>query len=168
MSQQLVERLQQEFGADILAAESNHGDEAVVVGKQRLRDVLTHLRDREGCEQLADVVGVDFPDRASRFQVVYLLRSWSRNQRVQVKVDVAEDEAVPSVSRLYRSADWHEREVWDLFGIPFADHPNLKRILCHHEFEGHALRKDYPIEQGQECSIPEKLFTDEDLSLIHI
>jgi NADH-quinone oxidoreductase subunit C/D len=163
MSQQLVERLQREFGADILAAESNHGDEAVVVGKERLRDVLTHLRDREGCEQLSDVVGVDFPDRSDRFQVVYLLRSWSRNQRVQVKVDVAEDETVPSVSRLYRSADWHEREVWDLFGIPFADHPNLKRILCHHEFEGHALRKDYPIEQGQECSIPEKLFTDEDI-----
>ena len=163
MSQQLVERLQREFGADILAAESNHGDEAVVVGRERLRDVLTHLRDREGCEQLSDVVGVDFPERADRFQVVYLLRSWSRNQRLQVKVDVAEDEAVPSVSRLYRSADWHEREVWDLFGIPFADHPNLKRILCHHEFEGHALRKDYPIEQGQECSIPEKLFTDEDI-----
>jgi NADH-quinone oxidoreductase subunit C/D len=163
MSQQLVERLQSEFGSDVLAAASNHGDESVVVRRERLLDVLTHLRDREGCEQLSDVVGVDFPDRSDRFQVVYLLRSWSRNQRVQVKVDVAEDETVPSVSRLYRSADWHEREVWDLFGIPFADHPNLKRILCHHEFEGHALRKDYPIEQGQECSIPEKLFTDEDI-----
>ena len=165
MSQKLVERLQQEFGTGILAAGSNHGDETVTVAKDRLRDVLLHLRDKEGCEQLSDVVGVDFPRREQRFEVVYLLRSWQKNQRLQVKVDVAEDEAVPTVSDLYRSADWAEREVWDLFGIPFSGHPDLRRILCHHEFEGHALRKDYPIEQGQECSRPEKLFTDEDISL---
>ena len=164
MSQKLVERLRHEFGEDILAVESNHGDEAVVVPPARLRDVLAHLRDREGCEQLSDVAGVDYPDRAKRFQVVYLMRSWARNQRVQVKVDVEEDEAVPTVSDLYASADWAEREVWDMYGVPFRGHPDLRRILCHHEFEGHALRKDYPIEQGQECTRPEKLFTDEDVA----
>lgn len=164
MSQKLVERLQREFGADILATASNHGDESVTVAPERLRDVLAHLRGKEGCEQLSDVVGVDFPGRDRRFQVVYLLRSWAKNHRLQVKVDAAEDEAVPTVSDLYRSADWAEREVWDLFGVPFSGHPDLRRILCHHEFEGHALRKDYPIEQGQECSRPEKLFTDADVA----
>ncbi|HPF71118.1 MAG TPA: NADH-quinone oxidoreductase subunit C, partial [Candidatus Krumholzibacteria bacterium] len=164
MSQKLVERLQREFGADILATASHHGDESVTVAPGKLRDVLVHLRDKEGCEQLSDVAGVDFPGRDKRFQVVYLLRSWEKNHRLQVKVDAAEDEAVPTVSDLYRSADWAERETWDLLGIPFAGHPDLRRILCHHEFEGHALRKDYPIEQGQECSRPEKLFTDEDIA----
>jgi len=163
MSQKLVERLQQEFGSAILGTDSSHGDESVTVAPDRLLDVLGHLRDREGCEQLSDVVGVDYPDRKERFDVVYLLRSWCNNHRVQVKVGVAEDAAVPSAHGIYRSADWAEREVYDLYGIPFAGHPDLRRILCHHEFEGHALRKDYPIEQGQECSRPEHLFTDEDI-----
>ena len=164
MSQKLVERLQSEFGPDILAATGNHGDESVTVAPDKLLAVLGHLRDKEGCEQLSDVVGVDFPDRAERFEVVYLLRSWSRNQRLQVKVGVAEDAPVPTATGLYHSADWHEREVYDMYGVPFSGHPNLKRILCHHEFEGHALRKDYPIEQGQECSRSEHLFDDEDVA----
>ncbi len=103
-------------------------------------------------------------DCPERFEVNYLLRSWANNHRVIVKVDVEEDKAVPTASGIYRSADWHEREVYDLLGIPFEGHPDLRRILCHHEFEGHALRKDYPIEQGQECSRPENLFTDHDVA----
>jgi NADH-quinone oxidoreductase subunit C/D len=164
MSQKLVERLKHEFGADILAAASQHGDESVTVDKERLLDVLAHLRDAEGCEQLSDVIGVDYPDRDQRFEVNYLMRSWSRNHRIVVKVGVQEDEAVPTATGLFRSADWHEREVFDLYGVPFAGHPDLRRILCHHEFEGHPLRKDYPIEQGQECSRPEHLFSDEDIA----
>jgi NADH-quinone oxidoreductase subunit C/D len=164
MSQKLVDSLRREFGEAILAAGSYRGDETVTVGRDRLLDVLAHLRDRESCEQLSDVVGVDYPQRAERFEVNYLLRSWSRNERIRVKIDVPEDESVPSASGLWRSADWHEREVYDLFGVPFSGHPDLRRILCHHEFEGHALRKEYPIEQGQECSRPEKLFADEDIA----
>jgi len=164
MSEKLVERLRQEFGQDILAAGNQHGDESVTVGKERLLDVLAHLRDAEGCEQLSDVIGVDYPEKEQRFEVNYLMRSWSRNHRVIVKVGVPEDEAVPTATKLFRSADWHEREVFDLYGIPFAGHPDLRRILCHHEFEGHALRKDYPIEQGQECTRPEHLFSDEDIT----
>jgi NADH-quinone oxidoreductase subunit C/D len=164
MSQKLVDNLRREFGEDILAVESPHGDEAVTVPPTRLLDVLGHLRDRAGCEQLSDVVGLDHPERSERFEIVYLLRSFAHNARLQVKVHVAEDAPVPSATGLYRSADWHEREVYDLFGVPFSGHPDLRRILCHHEFEGHALRKDYPIEQGQECTRPEKLFTDEDIA----
>jgi NADH-quinone oxidoreductase subunit C/D len=164
MSQKLVERLLQEFGADVRQVPNRRGDESVSVSREKLTDVLTHLRDAEGCEQLSDVIGVDYPDRADRFEVNYLLRSWSNNHRIIVKVDVPEDEAVPTASNIYRSADWHEREVYDLLGVPFGGHPDLRRILCHHEFEGHPLRKDYPIEQGQECSRPEHLFTDRDVA----
>jgi len=163
MSQKLVDNLQQEFGTDILSAESPGGDEAVTVAPERLLDVLGHLRGA-GCEQLSDVVGVDHPDSPERFQVVYLLRSYANNERVQVKVNVAEDAPVPSAAGLFRSAEWAEREVYDLFGVPFSGHPDLRRLLCHHEFEGHALRKDYPLEQGQECARPEKLFSDEDIA----
>jgi NADH-quinone oxidoreductase subunit C/D len=164
MSQKLVERLQQEFGADILAVSSQHGDETVTVGKDKLLAVLGHLRDAEGCEQLSDVVGVHYPDRDEEFEVNYLMRSWRNKHRVRVRVHAAEDEPVPTATGLYRSADWHEREVYDMFGVPFEGHPDLRRILCHHQFEGHPLRKDYPIEQGQECTRPENLFNDEDIA----
>jgi len=163
MSQTLVDGLKEAFGADILHTASRHGDESVTVAADKLPAVLTHLRDKAGCEQLSDIAGVDYPERDDRFEVNYLMRSWRDNSRVIVKVNVAEDAAVPSVSDIYHSADWHEREVYDLFGIPFSGHPDLRRILTHHQFEGHALRKDYPIEQGQECSFPEKLFQDEDI-----
>ena len=168
MSKKLVERLQQEFGGRILAAGDALGDATVTVGVDDLVPMVQHLRDREGCEQLSDVAGIDFPERdaqgGERFQVQYLLRSWKKNHRIRVKVDVGEDQPLPTVSGLYRSADWAEREVYDMYGIPFSGHPDLRRILCHHQFEGHALRKDYPIEQGQECTVPEKLFSDEDVT----
>ncbi|MBU8870105.1 MAG: NADH-quinone oxidoreductase subunit D [Gemmatimonadales bacterium] len=164
MSQKLVERLQQEFGSEILATSSQHGDETISVAPENLAKVVAHLRDREGCEQLSDVVGVDYPERSRRLEVNYLLRSWSNKNRVRVKVEVPVDEPVPSLTGLYKSANWHEREVYDLFGVSFSGHPDLRRILTHHEFEGHPLRKDYEIEQGQECSRPENLFSDEDIS----
>jgi len=163
MSQKLVERLQKQFSGEVRAVSNPQGDETVVVDRDKLVDVLTHLRDAEGCEQLSDVVGIDYPDHPQRFEINYLLRSWKNNHRVIVKVDVDEDEPVPTATGVYRSADWHEREIFDLLGVPFAGHPDLRRILCHHQFEGHALRKDYPIEQGQECSRPENLFTDQDI-----
>ncbi len=160
MSRQVVERLQKEFGELILQIDSMHGDESVRVGRQELLPLLKHLRNQEGCELLADIVTVDYPERPQRFEVNYLLRSISRNHRIRIKVDVEEGQAIDSITSLYRSADWHEREVYDLFGVVFTGHPDLRRILCHHEFEGHALRKDYPIEQGQVSTTPENLFDD--------
>jgi len=164
MSQKLVARLQQKFGADILAVSSQHGDETITVAANNLLTVLGHLRDAEGCEQLSDVVGVHYPERDQEFEVNYLMRSWQNGYRVRVRVGTTEDDAIPSASGLYHSADWHEREVYDLFGVRFSGHPDLRRILCHHQFEGHALRKDYPLEQGQECTRPEHLITDEDIT----
>jgi NADH-quinone oxidoreductase subunit C/D len=164
MSEKLVQALRQEFGADILAASAYRGDHHVTVAPARVTAVLRYLQQRGGCEMLADVIGADFPDREQRFDVIYYVRSLSAPRQLWVRVSVREGEAVPSACALWRSADWHEREVYDLFGVPFAGHPDLRRILCHHEFEGHALRKDYPVELGQELSAPEKLFSDHDIA----
>lgn len=164
MSRKLVDSLKSEFGDAILAEESLHGDESVAVAGGDLVRVARHLRDRLGCEMLTDVVGVDHPERPKRFEVNYLLRSIADAGRVILKVDLEEGEAVDSLSGIYRSAEWAEREVYDLFGVPFRNHPDLRRILCHHEFEGHALRKDYPVERGQFLSRPETLLGDADVA----
>jgi NADH-quinone oxidoreductase subunit C len=94
---------------------------------------------------LVDVCGVDYPDRPERFDVVYNLLSLKLNQRIRVKVTTDEDNAVPSVTAVFSAAGWFEREAWDLFGIYFADHPDLRRLLTDYGFEGHPLRKDFPL-----------------------
>ena len=169
MSQKLVANLRSVFGDRILTTTSAHGDEVVTIDRGSLLDVARHLRDRESCEILLDVAGVDLSEHpslgggAERFEVNYLFRSLANRSRLRVKVRVEEGQDVPSLTGLYNSANWAERETWDLYGVPFRDHPDLRRILCHHEFEGHALRKDYPIEQGQFCTVPEKLIQDHDV-----
>jgi NADH-quinone oxidoreductase subunit C len=109
--------------------------------------VMTILRDDENClfKLLVDICGVDYPDRPARFEVVYNLLSLKHNLRLRVKVVAAEDQPVPSVAGLYSTAGWFEREAWDLYGIYFADHPDLRRLLTDYGFEGHPLRKDFPL-----------------------
>ncbi len=94
---------------------------------------------------MLDVAGVDYPDREARFDVVYHLLSMKQNQRVRVKLPAAEHMPVPSVTAVFSAAGWWEREAWDLYGIFFADHPDLRRILTDYGFEGHPLRKDFPL-----------------------
>ncbi len=108
---------------------------------------LTFLRDDQHCQfkVLADLTAVDFPDRDLRFDVVYNLLSLKHNQRIRVKVATGEDAAVPSVSALFSSAIWLEREAWDMYGIYFSNHPDLRRLLTDYGFEGHPLRKDFPL-----------------------
>ncbi|MBU0741623.1 NADH-quinone oxidoreductase subunit D [bacterium] len=168
MNEKLLESLSDEFGD--LASGAHAGDAWVRVDRAILHDVVRHLKERAGCELLLDVVGVDLSehpdhlDDPTRFEVDYNLRSLAAGERLMVKVAVEEGQDVPTVSDLYASANWAEREVYDLFGVPFRGHPDLRRILCHHEFEGHALRKDYPIERGQVLSAPEKLFDDHEVA----
>ncbi len=164
MSRKLIENLRAEFGGKILADGSHRGDESVTVAPADLLTVVGHLRDREDCEMLLDVVAVDRPAEPERFELNYLLRSVARNRRLVVKTAVPDGGAVDSLTGLYRSADWHEREAYDLFGVGFRNHPDLRRILCHHEFEGHALRKDYPVERGQWCTTVEPLLTDAEIA----
>ncbi|PPQ97170.1 hypothetical protein CVT26_000433 [Gymnopilus dilepis] len=109
--------------------------------------VLTFLRDHQQCQfkSVMDISGVDFPEREKRFEVVYHLLSIKYGGRIRVKTYASEADAVPSAVEVFRGADWYEREAWDLFGIFFENHPDLRRILTDYGFEGHPLRKDFPL-----------------------
>ena len=132
---------------DVLNVDSRAGELAITVRHDAIVKVLKFLRDDVNCQfkQLMDVCGADYPDREKRFDVVYNLLSLVHNNRVRVKVETDETTPVPSVTGLFSSAAWFEREAWDLFGIYFADHPDLRRILTDYGFEGHPLRKDFPL-----------------------
>jgi NADH-quinone oxidoreductase subunit C len=124
-----------------------HGELMVTVRREGVVRVLAFLRDDPRCEfqQLLDVCGADYPDRAERFEVVYNLLSLTQNRRIRIKVTTDEDTPVPSVSSIYSCANWFERETWDLFGVFFENHPDLRRILTDYGFEGYPLRKDFPL-----------------------
>ncbi len=124
-----------------------HDELIVRVQRSAIVRVLTYLRDDSNCQfkLLMDICGVDYPEREERFEIVYNLLSVRYNQRVRVKLSTDEDAPVPSVSGVFSSADWWEREVWDMFGVFFADHPDLRRILTDYGFEGHPMRKDFPL-----------------------
>jgi NADH-quinone oxidoreductase subunit C len=109
--------------------------------------VATHLRDNPACEFkiLVDICGVDWPQRGKRFDVVYHLLSLTKNMRIRLHVEAGDDEAVPSVVAVYPAANWFERETFDMYGIAFSDHPDLRRLLTDYGFSGHPLRKDFPL-----------------------
>jgi NADH-quinone oxidoreductase subunit C len=117
------------------------------VAAQDVVKTLTFLRDDQNCQfkVLVDLTGVDFPDRDPRFDVVYNLLSPKHNQRIRVKAATDEETPVPSVTGVFNSAIWFEREAWDMYGIFFSDHPDLRRLLTDYGFEGHPLRKDFPL-----------------------
>ncbi len=118
-----------------------------IVEKEDIAKLLVFLRDDVNCQfkQLMDICGVDYPERPQRFEVVYNLLSLVHNNRVTVKVMLEDNSSIPSVSKVFSSADWWEREIWDLFGIFFSGHPDLRRILTDYGFDGHPLRKDFPL-----------------------
>lgn len=119
----------------------------IVVEREAIRRVLSFLRDDVNCQfkQLMDVTAVDFPGRSERFEVVYNLLSLTHNRRIRIKLATDEQTPVPTATSLFNSANWFEREVWDLFGIFFREHPDLRRILTDYGFQGHPLRKDFPL-----------------------
>lgn len=127
--------------------ELRQGEMVLVVPPKELIAVLSMLRDDPHClfRQLVDVCGVDFPEREKRFDVVYNLLSFKYNLRLRVVVQVGEEMLVPSVSGVFSSAGWYEREVWDMYGVYFSGHPDLRRILTDYGFEGHPQRKDFPL-----------------------
>jgi len=124
------------------------GDWSLIVSAQRLPEVAAHLRDTEGAlfDLCSDVTATDWPPRAERFDVIYALYSTRLRHRVRLKVRVAEGGSVPSVAPIWPAANWLEREVFDLFGIRFEGHPDLRRILMPDDWQGHPQRKDYPLE----------------------
>ena len=122
------------------------GQLTVTANLAHLKDLVEFLRDDTSCRfsSLVDITAVDHPERVARFDVVYHFLSMYRNQRIRVKVAVREDEMVPSIVAIHPSANWFEREVFDMFGILFSGHPDLRRILTDYGFRGHPLRKDFP------------------------
>jgi NADH-quinone oxidoreductase subunit C len=124
-----------------------HGELTVLAEATRIVDVLKTLRDDPALkfQQLIDLCGVDYPERAKRFDVVYHLLSLTHNRRVRVKVQLGEQDAVPTITSVYPCADWYEREAFDMYGIFFDDHPDLRRLLTDYGFQGHPLRKDFPM-----------------------
>jgi len=133
---------------DVLQTEVNRcGELTINVRTPAIQKVLTFLRDDPAClfKLLIDVCGVDWPGREMRFDVVYHLLSMKHNQRIRVKVQTDEETPVPTSTTVFKSAGWFEREVWDMYGVIFADHPDLRRILSDYGFEGHPLRKDFPL-----------------------
>ncbi len=133
--------------AGVTRAGMEGGELVVHVARDELLGVMTLLRDdtRFACEQMVDLCGVDFPHRAERFDVVYNLLSVSLNHRIRVVVMTDETQPVPSVSNIWPCATWWERECWDLFGVHFAGLADHRRILTDYGFEGHPLRKDFPL-----------------------
>jgi NADH-quinone oxidoreductase subunit C len=123
------------------------GELVVTVVRESIPRVLTALRDDSNClfTVLIDICGVDYPDRAERFDVVYNLLSLRLNQRIRVKTATDEDTPVPSATGVYAAAGWYEREAWDLYGVMFSGHPDLRRILTDYGFDGHPMRKDFPL-----------------------
>lgn len=135
------------LGSDVLKVEVKLGELMVTVNRPAILTVLTALRDDPAIrfEQLTDITAVDYPDRVERFEVVYQLLSYTHNRRMRVKLATDEDTPVPSAVSVFSAANWFEREVWDLFGIFFENHPDLRRILTDYGFEGHPFRKDFPL-----------------------
>jgi NADH-quinone oxidoreductase subunit C/D len=137
------------IGAEKVEHEAGQDLPTFVVDKSRIIDVLTQLRDHADLQFKLplDLWGVDYPNREQRFDVMYQLYSLANNERVRIKVPVGENETVPTSTGLFKATNWFEREVWDMYGVKFDGHPNLRRILTHEMFQGHALRKDYDAAQ---------------------
>ena len=132
-------------GALGVEAQVAFGELTLVAPRERIVEVLTTLRDQFGFQQLLDLCGVDYPDRKERFEVVYHLLSMTRNARLRVKVSTDETQPVPSVISAYPAANWFEREAYDMYGMLFSGHPDMRRLLTDYGFEGHPLRKDFPM-----------------------
>lgn len=146
--QAVVENLKGKFAASILEVAEFRGETTVVVKKEDVVAICSYLKQAEGYNFLTDLCGVDYlGKKAERFMVVYHLYNLTTHERLRLKVPVAEsDPRIDTVSSVWGTANWHERECWDLLGISFNNHPDLRRILLAEEWVGHPLRKDYPLQ----------------------
>lgn len=156
--QDIADHINQAIENDIISAVVARGELTLIARADHIAQVLTFLRDDQTClfKQLVDITGVDYPERAKRFDVVYHLLSIELNQRVRIKIETDEDTPVPSVIDVFPAAGWFEREAWDMYGIFFAGHPDLRRLLTDYGFKGHPLRKDFPLTGFVECRYSEE------------
>ncbi len=155
MAQALVELVRSNFGDAVLSTHAQHGDETIMVKADNWFLIHQFLREDARCDvdMLVDLTVVDFPDREPRFEIVTHLLSLSKGHRLRLKTAVGDedgdDAVVASLTAIWASANWMEREAYDMFGVTFSGHPDLRRILLYPEFEGFPLRKDYPADKIQ-------------------
>ncbi|MFQ6033001.1 MAG: NADH-quinone oxidoreductase subunit C [Candidatus Zixiibacteriota bacterium] len=147
MNNTILEKLNERFAESILEVGEFREELTVVVKKEDIVRICQFLRDDPelSFNFLSDLCGVDYPERKPRFELVYNLYSIFKNHRVRLKVRVDDGENVPSATSVWNTANWHEREVFDMFGIRFDGHPDLRRILMPEDWEGYPLRKDFPL-----------------------
>ena len=153
----LVKRYKARFGGAILEAWLDRKQAILVTSPDRLLEIAQYTRDEEKFDYLVDLTAVDWPKREKRFDLVLILYSFPKNERLRIKAPLGEDEPVPSVESVWPTANWLEREIYDMFGIVFEGHSNLKRLLLPEEWQGYPLRKDYDILQQDEDWVRENL-----------
>ena len=141
----VLEALSLALGNLLVEGREEHGEVVLTVARAHIADALRLLRDDHEYQQLMEIAGADYPDRAERFEVVYMLLSVTKNHRLLVKCRAAEDTPVPTVTTLWPVAGWLEREVFDMYGVIFEGNTDLRRILTDYGFEGHPFRKDFPL-----------------------
>ena len=141
-----------------------HNQLDISIDQEDLLDVITFLKTNKNTKfrQLIDITAVDYPENAKRFKLVYLLLSHEFNNRIKINYSVSENEIINSIVKIFPSANWMEREVFDMYGIKFKDHPDLRRILTDYNFEGHPLRKDFPLTGHNEVR-----YSEEDKKVIY-
>jgi NADH-quinone oxidoreductase subunit C len=154
---EVARRVRERFRSAIKDSLTYLGQNYFVVDAASITSICGYLKHEEEFNYLVDVTAVDYPKREKRFELVYILYSFPRNTRVRVKASIAENEPIDSVTPVWQTANWLEREVYDMFGIRFAGHPDLKRILLPDGWQGHPLRKDYSILKQDEQWVQENL-----------
>ena len=155
---EIAHALKTEFATDVVEAKSFRDQVTVTVRRENIGSVCRFLRDDAGIEMdyLSDLCAVDFPERELRFEVVYNLYSLGHRHRIRIKARLPEDDlSIDSVVSIWRGADWFEREAFDLFGIDFVGHPDLRRLLLPDNWRGYPLRKDYPLKGLEDWEYPE-------------
>ncbi len=157
LDNELVRRAKEKFAGGILEAWQDRKQAIVVVDRASLAQIARWFRDEEKFDMLTDLTAVDFPNRDKRFEIVLNLYSFPKNERLRLKANAADGELVPSVTGVWGTADWLERECFDMFGVRFDGHPNLTRILLPDEWQGYPLRKDYDILKQDTAWVRENL-----------
>ena len=157
LDNELVKRYKARFGGGIVEAWLDRKQAILVVAADRLLEIARYTRDEESFDLLVDLTAVDWPKREKRFDLVLILYSFAKNERFRIKALLGENEPVATVESVWPTANWLEREVYDMFGIVFEGHSNLKRLLLPEEWQGYPLRKDYDILQQDEAWVRENL-----------
>jgi len=156
--QQLEKLVNSELASKVQSSIIEHNELLIEINEIDLIDVIQFLKSNDTCKfrQLIDIAGVDYPDNDKRFQLIYLLLSHEKNLRIKLMIKFQIEQTITSITKIFPSANWMEREVFDMYGIKFKNHPDLRRILTDYNFKGHPLRKDFPLTGFNEVRYSEK------------